>query len=53
MHKVWAKDFWINSVTKSKNRVKGAFEKGFNEEYYETSSSDRYKLLNFLGPLAP
>ena len=39
MHKVWAKDFWINSVTKSKNRVKGAFEKGFNEEYYQRRKS--------------
>ena len=42
--KSWEIDFWTNTVKKSRNPVQGVYEAGFNESYYDTKVSDKYKL---------
>jgi hypothetical protein len=39
-------DFWENQVKKSNNTNANAFKQGFQEDFYNTSASDKYSLLN-------
>jgi len=47
-HKKWEFCFWEITVKKSKS---SAYEKGFNEDYYETKEFDRYPLMNIVDQL--
>lgn len=51
MDQVRQKDrqFWVDTVKKSKNPFTDAFEGGFNEEYFKTKSQDKYLFYNLVG----
>jgi len=51
MDEVKAKDreFWNKIVTKSKNPFSEAYEKGFNEDYFNTKAKDAYLFYDLVG----
>lgn len=42
---IWERDFWTNTVTKTKNTHQGSYEAGFHQAYYDTKAADEYPLL--------
>jgi hypothetical protein len=44
-HMAWARIFWDEQVTKSKNPNQKAFKQGFQADFYATSRGDAYHLI--------
>jgi len=51
-HNEWEREFWNVKVKKSKNPDSTRFEKGFNQDYWDTKKDDDYQFIKNGKPLA-